>query len=185
MEEAIDFIRAFIKKEYEALVAQWSERRDDIFAAKKRDVQRFYGRGLIAKANRPTPSDDEWFEKGAEQLDMLQPRVLFQVKYYRHPTFGDLYRCYVSSTTKFDDAEYFSCLYVANTEHGLKIVAQYNLCFTCNGTGMQGGKSCPDCNFNGWNWRGGVKLETLGKLVEVRKFQAPDHPEQMKEYNAE
>ena len=65
---------------------------------------------------------------------MIQPRILFQVKQYEHPTLGNLYRCYVS-TTQRDDNNYLSCLYIANTEQGVKIVAQYNTDFVSGGTG--------------------------------------------------
>jgi hypothetical protein len=167
MEDAINFIQAFIGKEYEALVAQWTERDDSIFEEKRNEVRQFYGAYLTPEVNRPEPVDNKWFKKGKKYLDMIQPRVLFQVKQYEQPTLGNLYRCYVS-TTQRDDNNYFSCLYIGNTEQGVKIVAQYN-------TDFEGG----------WNWRGGVKLDTLGKLIEVRKFQAPTDPENLKDYEAE
>jgi len=167
MEDAINFIKQFIDEEYEALVAQWTEHDNSVFKTKRRELNRFYGPDITPEINRPRSVDKRWFEKAKKYLDMIQPRILFQVKQYEHPTLGNLYRCYVS-TTQRSNSTYFACLYVAHTEQGLKIVAQYN-------TDFEGG----------WDWSGGVKLETLGKLIEVRKFQAPTEPENLKEYEAE
>ena len=163
MEDAIHFIQAFISKEYEALIAQWTEPDNSLFKTKRREVNSFYGPDLATEVNRPRSVDDKWFKGAKKYLDMIQPRILFQVKQYEHSTLGNLYRCYVS-TTQRSNTTYFACLYIAKTEQGLKIVAQYN-------TDFEGG----------WNWRGGVKLETLAKLIEVRKFQAPTDPENRKD----
>ncbi|MEQ8996794.1 MAG: hypothetical protein RID53_09865 [Coleofasciculus sp. B1-GNL1-01] len=171
MEEAITFIRNFIDKEYETWVACWSEPDNNVFRPKRSELNTLYEGDLKSDIYRPRQVDESYFEEGKEQLEQTQPRIFFQVKKYQHPTHGNLYRCYVSSTLR-GRSTYSTCFYLANTENGLKIVSQYNV-------------SSDPGNGISWNWRGGLKLDKLGELVEVRKFQAPTDPEHLKEYEAE
>jgi hypothetical protein len=185
MQVGLDFISLYIEKEYEFLIALWTEKNIKIFRDKQHELQHFYAQGLTPEVGRPLCLDDQWFEVGQEEIESICPRDLFQIKHYQNQVFGNFYRCYVSNTSKYGKKTYFSCLYITNIENEWKITSRYNICFTCNSLGqLEDGHKCSECSGSGWNWRGGFKLKELGKLVDVRKFQSPDNPIQMKEYNA-
>ena len=171
MDKAVAFIRTYIEKEYDTEIAHYTERDDSVFKAKLTELNKMYAAGLTSEIYRPKGVPESRFKRWQKQLEQTQKRVLFQVKKYNHPDHESLYRFYLSSTQLGDDT-YFTCFYLANTENGLKIVSQYNV-------------SSDQGNGISWNWRGGLKLDKLGELVEVRKFQAPTDPEHLKEYEAE
>lgn len=178
IEKAIDFIQEFIKKEHQTTVDRSTERNDEVFTAKKAELEDFFGQGLNSEVSRrPDSADENWFQEREEDLELIQPRQLFQVKEYEHPTLGTLYRCYVS-TINIDDNDYFACYYVGQTENGLKIISQYNFDLAGESKGLL------DHGLY-WNWRGGIKLKTQGKLVKIHKLQAPDDDEHLQEYEAE
>lgn len=179
IEAATGFIKAFIKEEYEALVSQYTERNSEIFQGKLEKLKKFYAPGILPDVNRSPFTSERWFEEGKKTVEsVLAPRVLFQVKEYEHPTLGKIYRCYVSNTTtaRNNQHSYFANFYLTDRKDGLKIVAKYHIDREI--TNLDGG-------LEGWNNRGGIELETLGKLNEVRKFQEPSDPKHLAEYQAE
>ncbi len=168
MEKAISFIQAFIQHEHEGLIALYCERDKEAFKARKATVSQYYAPGITTMIDRPFKAADDWFKDRAEAERLLRPRKLFQIKHYRHPKYGDLFRCYVSDTHPRSDS-YFSCLYVADVEGKLKIISRYNV----------------DYDTNGWINRGGATITNPGKLIAVRKFLVPSNPEHLKEYESE
>ncbi|KAB8139997.1 hypothetical protein F8S13_25965 [Chloroflexia bacterium SDU3-3] len=165
MEEVIAFIKDFIEQEYLAFRASALERDEEAYEAQRDIVDSMYGAGLTTEVNRdPEPSED-WFADADRYLGDINPRTLFQIKAYDHPEYGTLYRCYVSSYSKWSPS-YSSSLYVARRKSGLRIIARYNIAE----------------NRKDWNYRGGQRIEPLGDLIEVRQFQPPSDPVDRAEY---
>ncbi len=180
IEVAVEFIKAFIEKEYQALVSQYTERDEAIFQAKVAELEAYYEPDIPSMLNRPNPPDEEWFELGKQSVEQsLTPRILFQIKEYEHPSLGKLYRCYVGQNFRArnnNQAHYILNLYVAQKDGGLKIVSKYHI---------DRNKTTLDTGLDSWSYRDGIELETLGNLLEVRKFREPTPPEQLAEYLAE
>lgn len=181
MEEVLAFLEAFVKEEYETIIALHTEPNDDIFEAKCSRLNNLLVKDLDSELYRSSAKNLESVEK---VLRTYQPRILFQVKQYNHPIFHELYQAYMSSTWRGSN-HYFTSFFIGKVANSLKVLAQYNICNECNGTGWQDDYHCEECNGFGWNWRGGFKLKELGKLVDVCKFQPPDNPTQITEYKAE
>ncbi len=74
---------------------------------------------------------------------------------------------------------------MVDTDSGLKIIAKYLICFTCDGTGEVDDEPCDDCGGLGWEHSDGLELAELGALVDVRKFRPPDDPIQQEDYRAD
>jgi len=168
MDEVIQFIQSFLSLEYEANIQSRSEPDTSLVETTLNNLNRFY-RGLdpgISLSSSRVLEDPETVKT------QFQPCVLFRIERYNHMTLGALYRIYLSSSLRGDES-YFTNLFVANTDNGLKIISQYNLCNYCDGTGRRKSRICDECHGMGWNWRGGQKLDLLGELVETRQFTQP------------
>lgn len=184
MQRVLQFMRRFLDAEYEALIVMVAESQEDAFRQKKQAAERFLAPGVRSELQRPSLPDDEWFARGRARVaaGQLVPRTLFQIKAYDHPTIGALHRAYVSLTTRprGERSVYFANFYVAPVDDRLQIVSRYNI------------DRLPDPErprFEDlslwWVWHSGVQLTTLGRLVDVRKLQAPDDPVSLAEYEAE
>lgn len=183
MDEVVNYVNAFLNAEYEALVAQYTERDDRVFQAKRAIVSQFLMSGIPSDLDRPLQPDDEWFERGKERVEngSLMPRTLFQIKVYDHPNFDKLYRAYVSLPLRPRGKRlaYFTNFFISSTQNGYKIVSRYNLDLLPERDNVL----FEDGNL-AWVWRGGEKLTTLGKLIDVLKFRNPDDPQHLAEYQA-
>ncbi|HEX3078482.1 MAG TPA: hypothetical protein VHQ24_16615 [Lachnospiraceae bacterium] len=168
MDEIILFINDFIEKEYEAFIACYSEKDEEIFEDKQNQVDLMYSSGLRTIVQRGCDPQEEWFIEGEKQLQVVRKRILFQIKKYQHSEFDILYECSLSDplgyfVTKdgvetpnwFDDIS--SILYVANVknlrtgEWKMKIVADYH------------------CAANRFAY-GSKKVEPLGIMIECLDF---------------
>jgi hypothetical protein len=169
VEKAIEFIKSFINQEYKSLVVEKTERDNSKYLASAGELSGYCipGLGLSFAGRRPFKPADDWFKTEKQAADELQPRRIFQIKHYKNPEYGDLFRCYVSET-KSGNNTCFSCLYAAQVEGNLKIISKYNIDFK-----------------GGWINRGGKEIDKPGDLVEVRMFETPDRPDHMKAYESE
>jgi hypothetical protein len=184
MQPILQFVEAFVPAEFEALVAQYSERDEAVFRAKRARVEEFFGRGMQPELRRPDRADEDWFAAGKRMiaLNTLAPRTLFQIKAYQHPNYQRLYRVYMSSSTapRGKGPLYFKNYFVSDQGGQFKIVSHYDLDLITD----QAGNRLNDGGLT-WIWNDGEVLETLGDFVQSQKFQAPDDPAQRAEYEAE
>lgn len=178
IEAVTSFITEFINQEHEAHVAYYAERDYQTFVQKRDRFNAFFGPGLHVNMYRDQNESEVWFTKGAQSIDVIVPRVLFLIRRYTTPQLGDLYRCYTNYFKRYDpEADYFTNFFVAETEAGLKIVAQYTLDSSGEAEDLCDRGLC-------WQWKGGVKITELGELVEERKFRAPDDDTHRAEYES-
>ncbi|NTW49009.1 MAG: hypothetical protein HGB19_04605 [Chlorobiales bacterium] len=168
MEEVVRFIQKFVVQEYEVMIQIRTESDTHLVTSNLNALNQFF-QGLNSGLNI---SPSRTIEERDTVIGQLQPRILFQIKQYAHLSLGTIFRVYLSSPFR-GDHNYFTNLYIANTENGLKIIARYNLCTDCNGTGNHDGVLCDECHGFGWNWRGGQQIESSGALLNVRQFSLP------------
>ncbi|HPH69665.1 MAG TPA: hypothetical protein PLF40_28130 [Kofleriaceae bacterium] len=168
MEAAVQFTTAFASLEYEVMV----QLRTDANAPQIENNLTKLNAMFHGLASGLHLSEQRKLEDKATVEGLLQPRIIFSIKQYSHATLGDLYRVYTSSHFRGDNT-CFSNYYVATMEGGLKIIARYNICNECNGSGKHGSEVCDECDGIGWNLRGGTKLESIGDVVAERTFATP------------
>lgn len=168
MEQVSQFIQAFIALEFDVTVQLRTESNAALIEKKLNTLNSMF-HGLPSGLHLSTV-------RTLEQLDdvmaQVQPRVLFEIKQYKHALLGPLYRVYLSSHFHGDNT-CFCNFYVAAIEQELKIIARYNVCNECNGTGLHSGVSCDECVGIGWNLRGGTAFESLGDVVASKAFAVP------------
>jgi hypothetical protein len=178
MDEAVEFIRAFIKKEHEATLALYGERDEAVFRQKVVEVLRCLDASerIQVGLTRPEPADKRWFRDGRDALAITVPRALFMVARYQHTIHGEIFRAYLGDRLGFPRVSYSESLFYAHTPDGLRIVAQYPRCSECRGAAVIGDEKCPECDSSGFSYLSGVRFAALGAPVELRKFQAPTEP---------
>src|SRR4051812_27694409 len=100
MQEILNFINTFISIEMSALEAKYIERDNQIYEHKKKGMERSLDPTVESGLGRALIPDDEWFEEGEKMVrsGTIIPRRIFQIKTYKHPLLGTLYRVYTSST---------------------------------------------------------------------------------------
>jgi hypothetical protein len=177
MNDVIEFMKDFINQEYETLIHIRTELDAGLVETKINILNRFF-QGLNSGLYL---SNSRTLEAKEVVISQLQPRKLFQVKQYLHPTIGILYRGYLSSSF-YGDQDYFANFFIAATERGLKIISRYHLCNTCNGAGHLRDNPCMECHGFGWQWRGGSQLNILGEFVAVQQFQSPSDMDHLHDY---
>ena len=183
MNEAVAFMGRFI--EFECLTAKliYTEESDEVVEAKLDELAEFYALGARPDVYRMPKNDREYFIKGREFAKSVSPRVLFQIKQYDHPVYGEIYRCYVSHYLRpGNTAVYNANLYVLHSNNNLRIISKYTICTACQGTDRVDGEVCPECELDGWNHSNGVEFEELGMQKGVLKIRPPDDPVQRTEY---
>jgi hypothetical protein len=168
MEDVVHFIQNYVCHEYEVMIQIRTEADVDRLTTNLNNLNQFF-RGLNSGLH---VSSSRKIENRNDVIEQLQPRVLFKVEQYNHPTLGQLFRVYVSSPFQGDNS-YFTNFFVADTDDGLKIIARYTLCEYCKGIGSKTGFPCDECRGLGWNWRGGVRLEILGDLIASKQLSSP------------
>lgn len=175
----LDFLDRWRQCEFEALRDSYTERDETIYRRRLAALEGFYARGHWPHAERPAPPDEEWFRLGDDYAKRwLMPRVIFQVKEYRHPAMGSLWRAYVSHVSRTLDASsaYFACMFVARQDEDLRLISTYHV--DLDATQLR-----PD--LRDWCHRGGQELDQLGRLSAVMKLQAPTEPRDLAEYRDE
>jgi|GEM_PF-1528712 len=186
MDQAVELLRTVIRQEDEAQQLIWTSTDTAEMDRRVAEVNKHFGGGLLSEVARPRTLRDDHLQRGQKQLRVLGPRLLFKVERYDTRGLGPVFRAYVSSHLK-DYTTYAASLLVADQGEGPRIVSQYNLCWTCEGSGKAGGKTCPDCGGAGWLRVGGLDvgdLRQLGEPVEVRKIQPPSDSKHLADYEA-
>lgn len=184
IDSAVEFFQGFIAKEREAEVALANERDDAVFEALVDELNTFYTGDIATTIYREPEADEASFSFYQRKLQGRKTPILFKVARYAGPRGAALYRAYASSNLEADDT-YFTTYWAKVKRGKLKIVAQYNRCTECQGTGKVNGRTCPECKGRGWNWRGGEHIDDPGKPEEVRKLQPPADPQDLADYEAE
>ncbi len=168
MEKVSQFIQAFIALEFDVTVQLRTES-DAALIEKNLNALNEKFHGLPSGQHLSTVRT---LENPEDVRAQVQPRVLFEIKEYKHALLGPLYRVYLSSHFHGDNT-CFCNFYVAAIEQELKIIARYNVCNECHGTGQHGGASCEECAGIGWNLRGGTAFESIGDVVASKVFAVP------------
>jgi hypothetical protein len=183
MDEVIDFLRDYIETEYQILLVRYSERDEQLFLGQLAQIKPFLAPGVESNLERPPP-DEDWFTIGKKMIagGAVAPRTLFQVKMYRHSEHGDLYRAYVSDTSRprGKRSNYFANFFVAPVLQQLKIISRYDLDILPDQKGERF-----EAQGLSWIWHSGLTIEELGTLIEVRKLQVPDESFALAEYLTE
>ena len=190
MDEELNLIRSYIVMEFEAFNSLYTDPDDDVLKAKVADVERLISVGdRLNNGLYRGPLDERGFRRWRRstegQYQRLTPRVIFQAKKYHHPSHGDLVRFYLSDVYKYPLLGYARNYIVSQTEHGLRIVAQYANCsLGCRGASvLPGNPDCEVCGSMGMEHLEGVQFRDFGDLVEVRKFQPPTDPIHLAEFH--
>lgn len=186
MDQAVDLLRTFIARESQAEKVIWTNAEKAPMERSVAELESLFGGGLRSEVNVPWVVDPDHLQQGESQIQLIGPRLLFKVERYSHAGLGTLFRGYVSSHFQ-GDTMYMASLFAADMGEGPRLVSQYNLCLTCNGTGSAGGKTCSDCRGAGWCMVGGTDLgdlRELGEPAEVRKLQPPSDLVHLADYEA-
>jgi DnaJ-class molecular chaperone len=183
MQQAVQFLRDFVKQEHDTEVTLWSER--DAGAAQKQigDLNHFFGAGMTSDLHRPGKVPEQYFVNGAMMLKNAAERRIFKVEEYEHPKHGALFRAVVGTRRRLGTS-YATAFFLAGQGSDLKIVALYNTCKDCDGAGRVEGRKCPECGGSGWINRGGEEIDDPGKLVRVEKLTEPSDAAHLAEYEA-
>lgn len=182
-DEVVQFARAFVKAEYDALLARHTEPDDAKFRKKSTSVQKYLGRGVEIPLQRPIKTDDNWFNTGKEMVKYgtLAPRKIFQIKRYDNGSGGPLYRVYASSHTRprRGGYPYGSSLFLREEGSRLEVISIYDLDIL--------GQEGQHLKSDGLTWilASGDKVARLGEPSAVRKIEPPDHPEHRADYDRE
>jgi hypothetical protein len=180
MEEFINFLEEYIKNEHQMYISGLSERNVDLFQKKYAEFEsKYYENGIVNyNITTPRPSDEEYFQNGKEIIEKAIPRIVFQIKKYDHQEWGILYRCYLSRTSpsKRLEKSYLENFFIIKKVNDYKIISVYTIPI-----GLR--RLRPD--LRDWRYSQGKEISDLGKLLEVKKFQPPEDPIQLEEYNAE
>jgi hypothetical protein len=180
MDDIIAFLKAFATADLAARRAVCAAAPDPEFDAKVRALDAFYDQSqgpMGFDEIRPPNADPAVL---AQSLGRVAPRIVFLIRRYRHPAFGDLWRAYVSTGTAASVTRYFESLFVGATDKGLRIVARRRVCFACGGRG----DACSTCGGSGWEPAGGAALGDLGAPVETLRLEAPTDPVSLKDYES-
>jgi len=177
MDEAIERMKAFSEKEYEAIRASYLELDDakmrqaikeakDYLYITPQNIQSFYFE------RRPGMSAEE-LQGEMFMFKGYEPRVLFQAKHYRHSQLGNLYAFYTGPQKRLHMLGYSDVFYMANVDGDLKIVSRYGLDF--------GPQDMPLT----WEHADGMRIIDPGDLLEVRRFTPPQMQAHLKHYEQE
>lgn len=166
-QEILDFVQKFLDQEYQVTLAHLED--DSEFRNRIVIMDAFfdveYPRYNIM---RLVKSDGSNFDSIREQIKRNAPRKVFLIRKYRNSEHGDMYCCYVSSDRQ-KGRNYFYAYFIKYIKGDLKIIARYII----------------DSEYGQWDWNGGVKIKTLGKFLEIRRFLEPSDPHELDDFRSE
>lgn len=185
MEKMIEWMNDFIADDHGVTLARLTERDHEKYCQLREALLPFYCEGVDDGQYRHPDQDEETFQINAVRVEQgkVVPRALFQIKRYRHPRWGDLYRAYLGPDELFPRPPiYDQNLFIAPVDGRFKIIAVYKF----NRFPERRREKFIIDNGLCWNYRSGEPIKTLGALQETLKFQVPDDRHgALKEYNAE
>jgi hypothetical protein len=187
MKEVVEFLQRYIQQEYEVIMAKYTELDYNAFQKKIPEVDQFYSSedGIYYSLTRPREMSPAEWEEMAAAGKALRPRVLFQVKKYKHSKLGEVCRAYLSGEKPSAQGRFMQLVSVAGTEEGMRIISMDRMCLSCGGNGKIGDAPCKTCKGVGFQHAEGRKLGKLGPLLENNRLQAPTHPKSLADYEAE
>jgi len=185
--EVIEVLRQFTRRDHEARLALYTEPDPETYQRKVAEVEQHYAleEGVYTGFSHRRQLSEQWHRTRDKMGKRVTQRVLFQVKKYESPEFGELFLAYLSGEFKHDQDGYAQRLVLTQTKAGLRISSVDGLCLSCTGRGKIGEEQCSACGGRGWEHGSGRKLGTLGQLVETYKLQAPTDPTSLAEYESE
>jgi hypothetical protein len=177
MDPAIDYIREYLKAEYDARKTVFTDTNEDHQVAKLKAVNAFFIEG--ARTDITVPDDDE-----REDAEPQKERELFLVKEYQD---GKLYCAIVGESHNQSKTTYHRAVFVQRQKSGFKVIGIANTCPTCAGSAILDGKPCPECKGNGVRTfvsRKKLELSSFGKPTSVKKLERPTHPRYQPDYDS-
>lgn len=189
MDEVLAFVRKFIQQEYEFNKILHTERDDASMQAARAQIRAYFADDFAnfdqgPDYRRPSQPDNTFFEDGQLQFDRgwIVPRTFFQLKQYQHPEIGQLFRAYTSSIHRSEPGHngYANNFFITRQNNDLRIITRYRL----HDPRGRGRVMITDHGLM-WAASGGLKIQTMGKLVAVHKLEPPDQPADRAEYDAE
>lgn len=171
MDDVVAFLEAFARREFEVLQARWRERDEAAWQAAVAALHADFFAPPLSSGFFRFQAGDAHFAQAEEQLRHRMPRILYEVRRWRHPTLGELFAGYVSSQAQ-GRLLLTSRFFVRETAEGLRLIARQDVCPDCSGTGEQGGRVCAGCAGRGWRDAGGPVITDPGTLLETRELRA-------------
>jgi hypothetical protein len=174
--EVEQFMREFIKNEYEFWVAFYNERE---YANLKPYIDKMVKyckpRGLASGFGRlPSDPPESWFKSQSKNLEYISERLLFQIKEYDHPEFNKIYKCYLSSTSSHNS--YSDIYYISKIKDELKIISIYIHNYESYLTKEE---------IDEWRYAGGKEIFLTASPINVMKFTPPKNKDHLIEYESE
>ena len=168
MEELLGFVETLTDVEHAALIAQYTERDDQVYHEARNRLVGLIHEGMRAPY-RPGRRKESYFTRKAKNVAALVPRKTFMVARYEHPDYGALYRVWQGGNHNAPGMEgsFDRNIYVASIEGAMKVVGRSDRCYRCAQAG------CSECKGHGWTYLMPPEFTDLGTPLEVRKLQPP------------
>ena len=185
MNNIIDLIQDFINAEYNANIACWDLDISDEEAITIGSKPSVFFHSILSFVSfgrtRGMFDDDDFRSFAPIKLSRVAKRTIFQIKRYTKFECGDaikrivkgdsIYRCYVSGDEESGKHKYIRSYYIADTDIGLKIVDYDHF------------NESENMWFN--NVSNSHKVINPGNVVEIKKIEAPQKENSLKDYNAD
>jgi hypothetical protein len=168
MKKFAEFIESFVNEEYACWLLAYTERDTELFQSKINNFKKiFYEGDIYVDIRRRNSVDETWFNEAKTFLSGTQKRLIFQLKRYLIPKYGDIHAAYLS-TADAGGNTYFLLVICQKINEDFKII------------------SIAHTDFEGYfEHHDGIEFEQLPRPLEVVKFQPPADPADLEEYNAE
>jgi hypothetical protein len=168
LNEVTDFVQSFTKAEYKLWQDAYLSRDNNAFWSERERFNEFYYyQKLETDVRRPKNLDADWFLDAQESASVIRERVIFQIKLYTLSDF-DLTAAIYLSSRHTGRKTYFELLLVSKVDSKLKIIT-----------------SCLTDHEGYFNYHDGVEFNELKNPLKIVKFEPPEDPDDLKEYNEE
>lgn len=167
LDEAVALANAYLDAEWAVVEAVFTEPSDDEVTARNAALASLTlpaesgPVGGAVPGRRPGMTEAE-VAADNELLAFYVRRPLFAVARHESALWGDLYAAYAGGEQPRTSAVYARLLYLAGTEQGPRVVAEYD--------------SDPDTDDVTWHHLGGAFVESPGPVVEARLLTEPANP---------
>ena len=176
MDEAVQWFRAFLDTEWDAMTAYHLEADTDAFLARAAAYEILKAEGVGHYLNRDeTP---ETLQALREVFPKRGTRVLFAVRTLEG---RNAWVFYVSNNQLLPvgvGRPMTHAMVVQRDSREWHVQAEYKRCRSCWGNG------CDACDGDGFVYSDGVDFGALGRGGETRKLEAPTHPKSLPAYEA-
>ena len=187
IDEVIEFLHEFAEAECRANCASYAEPDDRKLVRLVGAWNPIFAGGLRSDLSRPDGNPPELYARPEHiaATARQKPRSIFAVARYQHGRAG-LYRGWMGDTELGPRGEGMcQNLYVSREQGQLKVAARYEVCSNCLGAAtLPDGQGCPACDGARWFHCGGTQWHVPGRILEIRKLQAPTDPRYQRAYDA-